>query len=161
MNVRGPRSPGSDSDGDDLDPLEGSGRPAEGHDGSRLGAFVPDLVRKAVLSGLGAMVMTEEGLGKLAGQLKLPKEVLGTVLAKADETKAEFSRVLGEEIRRFLNSELMRQEVLKMLGEMTIEIRAEVRLRPDPEAKGNLVPKVELTDTSVRRGDKKKKKDGA
>jgi hypothetical protein len=140
---------------DEADPLD----PDAAEDGGRLGGIVPDLLRKAVVAGLGAVFMTEEGLRNLAGQLKLPKELLGHILAQADRTKGEVSRVIGEELRRFLNSEVLRKEMLQMLSGMTVEIRAEVRLRPDPEHKGHLVPKVELTDSKVKPGGKKHKKD--
>jgi hypothetical protein len=135
----------------DSDPLDAE---LPGEDGARGGGIVPDLIRKAVVAGLGAVFMGEEGIRKLAGQLKLPKEVLGYILQQADKTKGDVSRVIGEELRRFLNSELMRQEVLQMLSGMTVEIKAEIRLRPDADAKGGASPKVELTGTSVRRGDK-------
>jgi len=133
-------------------------------EGVKLGGIVPDLLRKAVVAGLGAVFMSEEGLRKLGGQLKLPKEALGFILSQADRTKTEVSRVIGDELRRFLNSELLRQELLQMLTGVTVEVKAEVRLRPDPDSKGQFLPKVELTGTELKRGErghKKGKKEGA
>src|SRR5262249_28248829 len=109
--------------------------------------------------GLGAVFMTEEGIRTVAGQMKLPKELLGLILAQADKTKVEVSRVIGEELRRFLNSELVRKEFLQTLSGMTVEIKAEVRLRPDPDANGHVLPKIELTDSSLRGGKSKKEKE--
>ena len=63
--------------------------PATGE--AKLG-FVPELVRKVAVAGLGALFMTEEGIRNLAGQLKLPKEVLGFIVSQADRTKDELSR---------------------------------------------------------------------
>lgn len=153
---------------DPLDPEDTPSDPLEGDlpddEGVRLGGIVPDLLRKAVVAGLGAVFMSEEGLRKLSGQMKLPKEALGFILSQADRTKTEVSRVIGEELRRFLNSELLRQELLQMLTGVTVEVKAEVRLRPDPDAKGQLVPKVELTGTDLKRearGHKKGKKEDA
>lgn len=147
-----PNDPLDEGELDPLDPDAASDDPS-----ARDRGIVPDLIRKAVVAGLGAVFMGEEGIRKMAGQLKLPKEALGFVLQQADKTKTDVSRVIGEELRRFLNSELLRQELLQMLSGMTVEIKAEVRLRPDPEAKGGQAPKVELTGTSVRRGDKPEK----
>jgi hypothetical protein len=138
----------------DTDPLD----PASGaEEGVRLGGIVPDLIRKAVVTGLGAVFMTEEGLRHLAGQLKLPKELMGSVMAQADRTKAEVTRVIGEELRRFLNSEVLRKELLQALSGMTVEIKAEVRLRPDPDAKGAVLPEVQLVDSKLGKGKKGKK----
>jgi hypothetical protein len=148
MSTRSPDSDLPDESGDALPDSDASGR---------LGGLVPDLIRKAVVTGLGAVFMTEEGLRNLAGQLKLPKELLGSVAAQADRTKAEVTRVIGEELRRFLNSEVLRKELLQALSGMTVEIKAEVRLRPDPEAKGMILPEVKLTDSRIGRSKKGKK----
>src|ERR1700734_4050538 len=98
---------------DSLDPEQDP--PTTADEGVKLGGLVPDLIRKAVVAGLGAVFMTEEGIRNLAGQLKLPKEVLGYIITQADKTKGDLTRVIGDELRRFLNSELLRQELLKML----------------------------------------------
>lgn len=93
-------------------------------------AYVPDFVKRAAVAGLGALFMTEEGIRSLAGQMKLPKEVLGYLLSQAERTKAEVGRVVSEEVRRFFQSEKLREEFLKLLAGMTVEIKAEVRLVP-------------------------------
>jgi hypothetical protein len=141
------------------DPLDTElpGEHPEDDEGVRLGGIVPDILRKAVVAGLGAVFMSEEGIRKLGGQLKLPKEALGFILSQADKTKSEVTRVIGEELRRFLNSELLRQELLQMLTGVTVEVKAEIRLRPDPDAKGQVLPNVELTGTEVKRPEKHRK----
>jgi hypothetical protein len=113
--------------------------PADAFDGEREGwvGFVPEFVKKVAVAGLGALFMTEEGIRSLAGQLKLPKEVLTFILSQADKTKAEVGRVVSEELRRFLQSEKLREEVLKLLSGMTVEIKAQVRLVPDAERQGS------------------------
>lgn len=102
--------------------------------GDRAGGFVPDFVRRMAVAGLGAVFMTEEGLRSLAGQLKLPKELLGYIVQQADKTKGEVGRVLSEEIRRFLQSETLRNEFVKLLAGTTIELKAEIRLVPAKKA---------------------------
>lgn len=99
---------------------------------SRAG-FVPEFMRKVAVAGLGALFMTEEGIRALAGQLKLPKEMLGFILGQAEKTKDEVSRVVSEELRRFLQSEKLRQEMLKALSGMTVEVKAQIRLVPSEE----------------------------
>lgn len=126
-----------------------------------LRGVIPELVRKVAVAGLGAVFMTEEGIRNLAGQLKLPKEALGLVLGQAEKTKEEIGRVISEEIRRFLQSEKLRNEFLKMIAGMTIEVRAEVKLVPDKVKEHadtpSLLPKVNVTELKARTAGKRSK----
>src|SRR4051795_12428487 len=111
-------------DSDDLppDPLDDDyEQPQPGRAG-----FVPEFVRKVAVAGLGALFMTEEGIRNLSGQLKLPKEVLGYILSQAEKTKDDIGRTISEEIRRFLQSPKLREEFLKLIAGMTLEIKAEM-----------------------------------
>ena len=93
--------------------------------------------------------MTEEGIRSLAGQLKLPKEALGFIVTQAERTKGEVSRVVSEEVRRFLQSETLRREFLKLLTGMTLEIKAEVRLLPEKKGHHRLRGDGAAVDTHV------------
>ncbi len=88
-----------------------------------------DGVKKALLAGMGALFMTEEGARRLARDWKLPKEVAAFLGQQATGAKDELLRLFGEEIRRFLQSDALRKEFLKSLADHTIEIRAEIRLK--------------------------------
>lgn len=140
----------------DMDPLDD-----DATDEQRRGG-VTDFVRRFAAASLGAVVMSEEGIRKVAGQLKLPKEVLGLVLAQADKTKEDIGRVVTEEVRKFLQSDRMRDEFLKMIAGMTIEVRAEVKLVPDrvKDQSPSLLPKITVnelkTKYEVPKKDKKK-----
>ncbi|MEW6430462.1 MAG: hypothetical protein AB1730_03040 [Myxococcota bacterium] len=122
--------------------------------------FVPDFVRRMAWAGLGAVFMGEEGIRRLAGQLKLPKEALGFMLSQADKTKDEIGRIVSEEVRKILQSDRLRDELLKMIAGMTIEVRAEVKLVPD-RVKGeapSLLPKVSVNELRTKYASDKKKK---
>lgn len=139
----------------DLDPLDDSSSEEQGR------GFVTDFVRRMAAASLGAVVMSEEGIRKVASQLKLPKEVLGLVLAQAEKTKEDIGRIVIEEVRKFLQSDRMRDEFLKMIAGMTIEVRAEVKLVPD-RVKGqspSLLPKITVSDLKTKYEGKKKKRD--
>src|SRR5207302_5978390 len=41
----------------------------------RLEGFIPDIVKRTFYAGLGAVFTTEEGIRKIASDLKLPKDV--------------------------------------------------------------------------------------
>lgn len=135
--------------------------PFDSPEGDERKGFVPDFVRRMAWAGMGAVFMGEEGVRKLAGQLKLPKEALGFMLSQADKTKDEIGRIVSEEVRKLLQSDRLRDELLKMVAGMTIEVRAEVKLVPD-RVKGeaaSLLPKVAVHElrTKYARHDKKKR----
>ncbi len=108
--------------------------------------FIPDAVRKAVLAGVGALFMTEEGARRLARDWKLPKEVIGFIGQQAQSAKDEVMRVFAEEVRHFLESEAVRRELGRVLESMAVEVRAEIRLRRTedgtarPEVKASVSP---------------------
>jgi hypothetical protein len=119
---------------DPSDPLE----PAEG-EGPR--GSIADGVKKAILAGMGALFLTEESARRLARDWKLPKEVIGFIGQQAQGAKDELLRVFADEVRRFLDSELVRREFWKALTDNTIELHAEIRFRPNADGK----PKPEVT----------------
>jgi hypothetical protein len=95
--------------------------------------FVPDIVRRAVLTGVGALFMTEEGIRNLVGEMKLPKDALGFLVAQADKTRSEVTRIVSQEVRRFLESETLSREIWKLLTSVTLEVNATVQLKPSGE----------------------------
>jgi hypothetical protein len=107
-----------------------------------------DFMRRALVAGVGALFLTEEGIRNLVGELKLPKELIGALLAQADKTKQDVVRTLGEELRRFFESAQLHRELRKLLTDVTIEVKAEVRLREDPKGAAVEAQKVAVRRTS-------------
>jgi hypothetical protein len=109
-----------------------------------------DFMKKAMMAGVGALFLTEEGIRGVVGDLKLPKELLTSLVTQADRTKQELVRTLGEEVRRFLESAAVHEELHRFLNDMTIEVKAELRLRPgkSPEVVGQ--PQVALKQSKKR-----------
>lgn len=99
----------------------------------KLSGLVPDIVRRAVLTGVGALFMTEEGIRNLVGEMKLPKDALAFLLTQADKTRSEVARVVTQEVRRFLESETLRREIWKVLTGVTLEVNASIQLKPSGE----------------------------
>jgi hypothetical protein len=137
---------------DDDDPLVPPPESDEGEGGDAGRVSLADGVKKALLAGMGALFMTEEGARRLARDWKLPKDVASFLGQQATSAKDEVLRIFGDEIRRFLESESVRKEFLKALSEHTIEIRAEIRLKPEGE--GPPRPEVKA-EVRPRRGGKK------
>ena len=124
---------------------------AEAGDGGARRAFT-DTVRKAVLTGLGAVFLTEEGARKVARDWKLPKEIVGYIVSQAGSAKDEIVRVVSEEVRKFFESEALRREFLRVLTSMSIEVHAEVRLKPSKGGKVETEVKVSSVKPKLRRG---------
>src|SRR4051812_38857937 len=95
--------------------------------------FVPEIVRRAVLTGVGALFMTEEGIRNLVGDMKMPKDALAFLMAQAERTRGEVARVVTQEVRRFLESETLRREIWKVLTGVTLEVNATIQLKPSGE----------------------------
>jgi len=111
--------------------------PPERHSGDPQGdaglpplGFIGDVVRKAVLTGVGALFLTEEGAKKLAREWKLPKELASYLVSQAAGAKDEILRVVGNEMRRFFESEAFRREIERFLGSVAIQVNAEIHLKP-------------------------------
>jgi len=105
--------------------------------------FVPEIVRRAVLTGVGALFMTEEGIRNLVGEMKLPKDALAFLVTQAERTRSEATRIVTHEVRRFLEGETLRREIWKLLTSVTLEVNATVQLKPsgEPHIKAKIKPR--------------------
>jgi uncharacterized Fe-S cluster-containing radical SAM superfamily protein len=108
----------------------------------RLEAFVPDLVKKTFYAGLGAVFTTEEGIRKIASEFSLPKDVVNYLVSSAGSTKDELFRIVGRELRQFLESLNISQEVAKLLTTLSFEIKTEIRFIPNDESIGGVKPQI-------------------
>ncbi len=135
------------------DPLDLEDPLGEAPAATPLFGVVPELMRKAALAGLGALFMTEEGLRRTAAQIPLPKEALAGLLAQAERTKEDVTRVLTEELRRFLHSETLKRELSQVFAGMSLEVNARIRLVPDekPGQPGRPLVKASQTRAHTRR----------
>lgn len=102
-------------------------------DAKRLSGIVPDVVRRAVLTGVGALFMTEEGIRNAVSEMKLPKDALGFLLSQAEKSRTEVARIVTQEVRRFLEGESFQRELWKLLTSVTLEVNASIQLKPSGE----------------------------
>jgi hypothetical protein len=98
-----------------------------------------DLIKKAVVAGAGALFMTEEGVRSFLGDLKLPKEVVQYAVTQVSKTKEDLFRVLSSELRAFLESTNLADEVSRVLSATSLEISTTVRFVPNEDS---LQPKI-------------------
>ena len=150
------------------DPPEGPGDPdeappddREGGFGSRSSRMLGDLARRALMTGIGAVFMSEETLKNSLSDMKLPKEAMGYVVAQADRTKKEIVAAIARETREFLAKLELDKMIARALVGNTIEISTRIRVVPHgAEAGFETTTETKLTpadDESPKR--KRKKRD--
>ena len=126
----------------------------------RLEGFIPDIVKRTFYAGLGAVFTTEEGIRKIASDLKLPKDVANYLIQQAAASKDELFRVVGKELRGFLETVNISGELQKLLTSLSFEIKTEIRFIPNDEAMAGVKPDIKVGRMSFRRNkDKDKDKD--
>ncbi len=107
--------------------------------------FVAEAVRKAVLTTMGALFLPEEGARRLTREWKLPKELATYLVSQAHGARDEILRVVGQEVRRFFESEAFRREVSRLASSVVLEVKAEIRLKDAkgrPEIRSSVKPRV-------------------
>jgi hypothetical protein len=108
----------------------------------KLEAWVPDLVRKAFTAGMGAVLSTEEGIRRLTKDMPMPKEVAGYLVNTASSTKDDLMRIIAREVREFLTTVNLSEEIAKMLTTLSFEIKTEIRFIPNDEKYAGVEPDV-------------------
>jgi hypothetical protein len=161
-------APPEESLDDELPPENGAAA-HEAHEGEpskqrgRLEGFIPDIVKRTFYAGLGAVFTTEEGIRKIASDLKLPKDVANYLIQQAAASKDELFRVVGKELRGFLETVNISGELQKLLTSLSFEIKTEIRFIPNDEAIAGVKPDVKVGRMSFRRNkdrDREDKKPG-
>ena len=108
----------------------------------RLEQLIPDIVRRTFYAGLGAVFTTEEGIRKVASEFHLPKDVANYLIQTAAASKDEIFRIFARELRRFLESANLAEEIQKVLTSLSFEIKTEIRFIPNDEAVGGVKPNI-------------------
>ncbi len=108
----------------------------EDGNGPSLSGRVPDFVRKALMTGIGAVFMTEEGVRSALGDnMKLPKEAMQYLYGQADRTKRELIQTMARELRTFLDGLEVDDLARRALAGTTFEINTTIRVVANEEGK--------------------------
>ncbi|HEY3234125.1 MAG TPA: hypothetical protein VGJ84_05385 [Polyangiaceae bacterium] len=110
----------------------------------RLERALPELIRRLVEVGYEKLTEGPENVRHFVSELKLPKEVLGALVAQVEETKNGLYRAVAREVRDFLERSNFSDELVRALGKMSLEIKTDIRF----------VPKRESPPESRRSGDR-------
>ncbi len=99
---------------------------ANDRDRERDDGKVSDLLKKLVSAGIGAAFMTEEHIRGYLTDLKLPKDVLGTLVQGATKSKEELVNRVGNEIIKIVNRIDFVKEASRFVEEHKFRISAEI-----------------------------------
>jgi hypothetical protein len=107
-----------------------------------------ELVKRVMSVGLGAAFMTEESVRSALSDLKLPKEVLTTLLQGANRSKEELMNKVGNETVKILSKIDFVKEASRFVEEHKFKITAEIDIvKKAPEDTGlNLKTDVKIKD---------------
>lgn len=108
---------------------------------------IGDLAKRALMTGIGAVFMSEESLKHQLSEMKLPKEAMSYVVGQADRTKKEIVGVIARETRDFLSKLEMDKVLARVLAGTTIEIQTRIKILP--KEGGGIQTSVEEHSTSL------------
>jgi hypothetical protein len=91
-----------------------------------------DAVRRAVRAGVKS-VLSEDGFRGVVLDA-LPREIASYVTRQADLAKDEVVRVVGQQIKKFLENLDVGGELKKILTSLSFEIKTEIRFVPSDES---------------------------
>ena len=115
----------------------------------RLEGMVPDLLRRTLYAGVGAVFTTEEGVRKLAKEVSLPKDMANYLFEQAQTSKNELFRIVAGEMREFLENLNLTDELLSLLTSLSFEVKTEIRFIPNAAQKPR--PKIKSSVSMKRK----------
>jgi hypothetical protein len=133
------REPGKESIASD--PPGEAGNSAGGDESGGTLNTIPELMRRIVTVGLSGFFFTEEAIRKALGDT-LPKDWIDFAADQSERTRGEFLERLSLEIGRTLENVDVADVLSRLLAGNTIEVNAEIRLKPAGEGGG---AKVKIT----------------
>ena len=98
--------------------------------GSKIDGLLRRRVTDAVADGVGALFMSEELVRKVMDELRLPRELLTSVLAHTAQARRSISDAVKNEVRKFLESAVFSEQLQKLLTSMVFEVKTEIRFVP-------------------------------
>ena len=94
-----------------------------------------DLLKKVLTTGVTAAFMTEEGVRSVLKDLPLPKDMVGSLVENAKNTKTEFVSSVKNELKSYLDKIDLSKEIDKIVEKYDFEIKATVSLKKKKKGK--------------------------
>lgn len=127
-----------------------------------LGGVVPGIFKRVAVSGVGNLLLSEDGLRNLlADNKKLPKEAVSLLVGQADVMRREVLRIISKEIRIFLENVDFGGEIAKILTSVSFEVKTEIRFIPNDQSVKSQGKIKENAKDKAQRGKESAPKEGA
>lgn len=97
---------------------------------------IEGLLKKVISTGVTAAFMTEESVRAILKDVPLPKDIVGSLVENAKNTKTEFVAGVKNELKSYLDKIDISKEVDKILEKYDFEIKATISLKKKKKAKG-------------------------
>lgn len=95
-----------------------------------------DIFKKVLTTGVTAAFMTEESVRALLKDAPLPKDIVGSLVENAKNTKTEFVASVKNELKAYLNKIDLSKEFDKVAEKYDFEIKATISLKKKKKGKG-------------------------
>jgi hypothetical protein len=94
-----------------------------------------ETIKKVFTVGMGAAFLTEESIRTYLGEIKLPKEMMNTILSSASKTKEDIAAKVGKELSQLISKVDIVKETARFLETHKMKISAEIEFtkRDKPE----------------------------
>jgi len=103
--------------------------------GDRLEGIVPDSVKKAIYTSLGAVFMTEDGIRRALADVKVPTDAISYFINQSNKTKEELFQAIAKEVAGTLLKDRDPTELLQTaLQNMTVHMDVNLEFRPKEDA---------------------------
>lgn len=97
----------------------------------RLESVIPEIIKRAVEIGVEKARESPDNLKHFVGDMRLPKEIAHYLFNQIDETKNGLFRVVGKEVRDFLEHTNFAGEMQKLLTTVQFEVNTTIRFTPN------------------------------
>lgn len=98
---------------------------------------IGDLLKKVLTTTVTAAFMTEEGVRSVLKDIPLPKDIVGSLVENAKNTKTEFVGSVKNELKNFLDKIDLTKEIDKIAEKYDFEVKATISLKKKKKSKGN------------------------
>ncbi len=97
---------------------------------------VEGLLKKVLSTGVTAAFMTEESVRSLLKDVPLPKDIVGSLVENAKNTKTEFISGVKNELKSYLDGIDLSKEIDKILDKYDFEVKATISLKRKKKGQG-------------------------
>ncbi len=96
---------------------------------------IGEILKKVLTTGVTAAFMTEESVRALLKDVPLPKDIVGSLVENAKNTKTEFVSSVKNELRSYLDKIDLSNEIDKIVEKYDFEVKATISLKKKKQPK--------------------------